>query len=288
MRTNQRLCGCLFSGLALILLGVALLAPLSDPVVPVLLGLATGLTVAACTTVVTHVLNPCTPWRGKVVDLSILLVSFAAGALLLVVASTSGQITFSSPRVACGSGIDAVPIDGGKELLLSWHDAGVNTYCRVDGPYPASGAERLVIRLSNVALREAHASFKVDAEGMHLKLTNPADANTNLVGAPWGHLRPGNIGFELPEQVVQDRYIADITLTFHGVRHGSLQVMALFEPSRLRHYLIGNWPILLVVALVAAGSLTAVAWAQKRYTRRSRSRVDRGKVAKLEQENKGV
>ena len=205
---------------------------------------------------------------GMVVAL-IAIIGFITGKQNLsqiLSSSSSDQIDFSRAHLACERGLDATPMDNGEKLLLTWRDADVNTYCGAEGPYPASGVQRLVVRVSNLDLPGAHPSFKVDAEGVHLPLADPADGNPELVDAPWARLRPGDLGFVLPESVVQDKYVSNFRLTFHNVRHGSLQVAVFLRPLHFGRLPAANWPILLGIAL-AGGIGLMVAWVRTQHTR---------------------
>ena len=97
--------------------------------------------------------------------------------MIVLIPDSSDQIAFSRAQLHCSWGLDFALVDNRYKLLLTWRDTNVITYCRANGPYPASGAQRLVFRLSNLDLRGAHPSFKVEAGGVYLPLADSADAN---------------------------------------------------------------------------------------------------------------
>lgn len=265
--TRQRLNGYVLFGLSLIMLGVVVIAQIPDLFARLLLGLGVGLAVAACVVLIQLIVRPNISWHFRVTDSVVLLLFLAAETLLVVSGSISDHITFSPSRLTCGSGLDPFSVNKGEGLLLSWRNAGVNTYCRIEGPHPARGVNRLVVHVSNLDLRGSQPSLKIDAEVMHLPLADPSDADTSLVDAPWARLRSGNISFVLPEKVVQGNSISYFTLTFHGLRDGSLQVMMFFRPSPLERMVAGNWPLMLTIALATTIGLVVVARVRTRNTR---------------------
>ncbi|MEK7995255.1 MAG: hypothetical protein AAB403_15735 [Planctomycetota bacterium] len=235
--------GVLMYVAAALCLGGAALGITSDLLFQSLRAAVIALTVVGVGAFLRYAIANRRPWRRR----GGLLLSFLPFGLLgaLIILGTDRQITFSRDRLHCQDGVDFQLAGGGKELVLSWKNAGINTYCEVEGPIRAEGVQTVMIDILVLDRRGAHPSMKVDVGGKHLPLVNPTDWNPALGDAPWVFLRAGQVRFVVPENVVQDGYISKLLLTFHEMREGRLHLTVSLSSST-------------VASLVSRTNLTAV------------------------------